>query len=83
VGDQTLEAQTGQFLLDCKCPVTRFLPGRAKDLSASRYFCQSFSDIRKVSLVATSPLCLVYANEEKGKVSHNTTLVFGGAIYLG
>jgi hypothetical protein len=34
---KTLEAQVGQFLLGCKCPVSRFLPGRAKDLSASRY----------------------------------------------
>jgi hypothetical protein len=34
---KTLEAQLGQFLLVCKCPVRRFLPGRAKNLSASRY----------------------------------------------
>jgi hypothetical protein len=27
-----LEAQVGQFLLGCKCPVSRFFPGRAKDL---------------------------------------------------
>jgi hypothetical protein len=31
---KTLEAQVGQFLLGCKCPVSRLLPGRAKDLSA-------------------------------------------------
>jgi hypothetical protein len=31
---QTLEAQVGQFLLGCKCPVSHFLPGRAKDFSA-------------------------------------------------
>jgi hypothetical protein len=30
---KTLEAQVGHFLLGCKCPVSRFLPGRAKDLS--------------------------------------------------
>jgi hypothetical protein len=34
---RTLEAQVGQFLLGCKCPVNRFLPGRAKDLSAPMY----------------------------------------------
>ena len=32
-----LEAHVGQFLLGCKCPVSRFLPGRAKDLSAPMY----------------------------------------------
>jgi hypothetical protein len=32
---KTLEAQVGQFLLGCKCPVSRFLPGRAKDLAAT------------------------------------------------
>jgi hypothetical protein len=32
-----LEAQVGQFLLGCKCPVSRFLPGRAKDLSTPLY----------------------------------------------
>jgi hypothetical protein len=31
---KTLEAQVGQFILGCKYPVSRFLPGRAKDLSA-------------------------------------------------
>jgi hypothetical protein len=31
---KTLEAQVGQFLLGYKCLVSRFLPGRAKDLSA-------------------------------------------------
>jgi hypothetical protein len=31
---KTLDAQTGQFLLGCNCPVSRFLPGWAKDLSA-------------------------------------------------
>jgi hypothetical protein len=35
---KTLEAQVSQFLLGCKCPVSRFLPGRAKDLSALLYF---------------------------------------------
>jgi hypothetical protein len=35
---KTLEAQVGQFLLRCKCPVSCFLPGRAKDLSAPRVF---------------------------------------------
>jgi hypothetical protein len=34
---KTLEAQVGRFLLGCKCPVIRFLTGRAKDLSAPRY----------------------------------------------
>jgi hypothetical protein len=34
---KTLEAQVGQFLLGCKRPVSRFLPGRAKDLSAPLY----------------------------------------------
>jgi hypothetical protein len=34
---KTLEIQVGQFLLGCKCPVSRFLPGRAKDLSAPLY----------------------------------------------
>jgi hypothetical protein len=38
VGDlKTLEAQVGQFLLGCKCLVSRFLPGRTKDLSAHLY----------------------------------------------
>jgi hypothetical protein len=36
---KTLEAQVRQFLLRCKCPVSRFLPGRAKDLSAPLYSC--------------------------------------------
>jgi hypothetical protein len=31
---KTLEAQVGQFLLGCKCPVSRFLHSRAKDLTA-------------------------------------------------
>jgi hypothetical protein len=35
---KTLEAQVGQFILGCKCPVSRFLLGRAKDLSAPQYF---------------------------------------------
>jgi hypothetical protein len=30
---KTLEAQVGQYLLGCKCPVRRFLP----DLSAPQY----------------------------------------------
>jgi hypothetical protein len=34
---KTLEAQVGHFLLGCKCPVSRFLPGRTKDLSAPLY----------------------------------------------
>jgi hypothetical protein len=34
---KTLEAQVGQFLLGCKCPVSRFLPGRAVDLSEPLY----------------------------------------------
>jgi hypothetical protein len=34
VGDETLQAQVGQFLLGCKCPVSRFFPERAKVLSA-------------------------------------------------
>jgi hypothetical protein len=33
---KTLEAQVGQFLLGCKCPMRRFRHGRAKDLSAPR-----------------------------------------------
>jgi hypothetical protein len=32
-----LEAQVGQLLLGCKCPVSCFLPGRAKYLSAHLY----------------------------------------------
>jgi hypothetical protein len=36
---KTLEAQVCQFLLGCKCPVSRFLPGWAKDLSAPLYNC--------------------------------------------
>jgi hypothetical protein len=35
---KTLEAQVGHFLLRCKCPVSHFLPGRAKDLSAPRVY---------------------------------------------
>jgi hypothetical protein len=34
---KTLETQVGQFLLGCKCRVSRFLLGRAKDLSAPLY----------------------------------------------
>jgi hypothetical protein len=34
---KALEAHVGQFLLGCKCPVSRFLPGRAKDLSTPLY----------------------------------------------
>jgi hypothetical protein len=34
------------------------------------------------SLVATSPLFLIYS-EIKGMVSQNTTAIFGGAFYLG
>jgi hypothetical protein len=34
---KTLEAQIGQLLLGCKCPVSRFFPARAKDLSAPLY----------------------------------------------
>jgi hypothetical protein len=37
VGDKILEAPVGQFSLGRKCPVSRFLPGRAKDLSAPLY----------------------------------------------
>jgi hypothetical protein len=32
-----LEAQVGQFLLGFKCLVSRFVPGRAKSLSATLY----------------------------------------------
>jgi hypothetical protein len=35
-----------------------------------------------MSLVATSPLCLIY-KEIKGMVSQNTTVIFEGAFYLG
>jgi hypothetical protein len=34
---KTLEAQVGQFFPGCKCPVSRFLPCRAKDLSPPLY----------------------------------------------
>jgi hypothetical protein len=34
---KTLEAQVGQFLLGFKWPVSRFLPCRAKDLTAPMY----------------------------------------------
>jgi hypothetical protein len=34
---KTSETLVGQFLLGCKYPVSRFLPGRAKDLSAPLY----------------------------------------------
>jgi hypothetical protein len=34
---KTVEAQVGQFLLGCNCPVSRFLPGQAKDLSSPLY----------------------------------------------
>jgi hypothetical protein len=34
---KTLETQIGQFLLGWKCPVSHFLPGRAKDLSTHLY----------------------------------------------
>jgi hypothetical protein len=34
---KTMEAQLGQYLLGCKCSVSRFLPGRGKDLSAPLY----------------------------------------------
>jgi hypothetical protein len=44
---KTLETQLGQFLLGCKCPVSRFLPGRAKDLSAPMYI-QSVPRVRDV-----------------------------------
>jgi hypothetical protein len=37
----------------------------------------------KTPLVATSPLCLIYANQEQGMVSQNTTVIFGGCFYLG
>jgi hypothetical protein len=37
----------------------------------------------ETALVATSPSCLIYANEEEGMVSQNTTVIFGGAFYLG
>jgi hypothetical protein len=40
---KTLKAQVGQFLLGCKCPVSCFLPGRAKDLSAPLYWRVRFS----------------------------------------
>jgi hypothetical protein len=36
-----------------------------------------------VSLAATSPLCLIYANKEEDTVSQNTTIISGGAFYLG
>jgi hypothetical protein len=35
-----------------------------------------------MSLVATYPLCLIYANEEEVMASQNTTVTFGGAFYL-
>jgi hypothetical protein len=34
------------------------------------------------SVVATSPLCLIYANEEEGMVSQNTAVMFGATSYL-
>jgi hypothetical protein len=34
---KTLEAQVGQLILGCKCPVSRFFPGRAKDSSVPLY----------------------------------------------
>jgi hypothetical protein len=34
---KSLKSQIGQFLLGCKFPVIRFLPGRDKDLSAPLY----------------------------------------------
>jgi hypothetical protein len=35
------------------------------------------------SLVAISPLYLIYAHEEEGMVSQNTTVIFEEAFYLG
>jgi hypothetical protein len=49
---KTLEAQGGLFLLGCKCPGRRFLPGRAKDLSAPRYRKQPL-------LLKSNPIMLV------------------------
>jgi hypothetical protein len=45
---KTLEAQVGQFLLGCKCPVSSFLPVWAKDLSAPSYNYRSAYDWRKL-----------------------------------
>jgi hypothetical protein len=52
----TLEAQVGQFLLGRKCPVSRFLPGRAKDLSATLYsvFSCSIPLLPLINLLSTS-----------------------------
>jgi hypothetical protein len=44
---KTWEAQVGQFLLGCKCPVSRFLPGRAKDLSAPLMGTGSFLGVKR------------------------------------
>jgi hypothetical protein len=39
VGDQDTGSPGRPFFLGCKCPVSRFLSGRAKDLSAPLVFC--------------------------------------------
>jgi hypothetical protein len=53
---KTLEAQTGQFLLGCKCPVSHFLPGRAKDLSGPLWV-RAFKIKRATSTLCFSGLC--------------------------
>jgi hypothetical protein len=54
------------------------------DTKVSKIKLLNFYQILEFSLVATFPLCLIYANEEEGTVSQNTTVIFGGgAFYLG
>jgi hypothetical protein len=70
---KTLEAQLGQLLLGCKCPVSRYLPGRAKDFSApsrKTQFCQItylviYSGADKTSVRPTS-LSIVFSVQGTG-----------------
>jgi hypothetical protein len=75
-----MEAQVGQFLVGCKCPVSRFLPGRATDLSVPLYQTEATVTFmpkpRNLGRVSAQPIVawtryatyLVYRYSKKGKV---------------
>jgi hypothetical protein len=55
-----LEAQVGQFLLGCKCPVSRGVVVQEQDHVSSRFFCQNgVNFIRRIVLQETKYLMIV------------------------
>jgi hypothetical protein len=59
---KTMETQVGQFLLDCKSLVSRFRPGRAKDLSAPLYMSELGMKREGVTMIRWQKIRMIFFN---------------------